>query len=63
MGKKKATAKGINASTKDEVITHEDYITSLFQKEQIIHKMMRIAQEKHKLYTVKIEKQEMDNKG
>ena len=56
VGKKKATAKGINASTKDEVITHEDYITSLFQKEQMIHKMMRIDQEKYKLYTVEIEK-------
>ena len=57
-GDKKATAKGINISTKNE-ITHEDYKTSLFQKQQFRHKMMRIAQEKHKLFTVEIEKKSL----
>jgi hypothetical protein len=58
-GDKKATAKGINKNTKDDVLTHQNYKDSLFNMQQMTHKMVRIAQEKHKLYTVEIEKKSL----
>ena len=58
-GDKKATAKGINKNTKDDVLTHQNYKDSLFNQQQMTHTMVRIAQEKHKLYTMEIEKKSL----
>ena len=58
-GDKKAKAKGINKNTKDDVLTHQNYKDSLFNQQQMTHTMVRIAQEKHKLYTMEIEKKSL----
>ena len=58
-GDKKATAKGINANVKDDVLTHQDYKTSLFEKQQFTNKMPRIQAEKHQLYTIELEKKSL----
>ena len=55
-GGKKATAKGINRNIKDEIITHNDYKNSLFNKEQMTHKMTSIQQESHQIFTMEMEK-------
>ena len=59
-GGKKATAKGINGNVKNEVLTHDDYKTSLFNKQQFTHKMTRIQQESHQLYTMELEKKSLN---
>ena len=58
-GDKKATAKGINRTVKDDVLTHQDYKTSLFNKQQFTNTMARIQAEKHQLYTMEIEKKSL----
>ena len=58
-GEKKATAKGIDGNVKDDILTHQDYKTSLFEKQQFTNKMMRIQHEKHQLYTMEIEKKSL----
>ena len=58
-GDKKATAKGINANVKNDVLTHQDYKTSLFEKQQFTNKMPRIQAEKHQLYTIELEKKSL----
>ena len=58
-GSKKATAKGINANVKNDVLTHDDYKDSLFNKQQFTHKMTRIQQESHQLYTMELEKKSL----
>ena len=58
-GDKKATAKGINKNTKDDVLTHQNYKDSLFNQQQMTHTMVRIAQERHQLYTMEIEKKSL----
>ena len=60
VGDKKATAKGINRVTKDEVLSHQDYKDSLMLRQQMTNKMMRIQQTNHKLYTVEIEKKSLN---
>ena len=37
---------------KDDVLTHQDYKTSLFKKQQFTNKMTKIQHEKHELYTM-----------
>ena len=59
-GEKKATAKGINRSVKDDILTHQDYKTSLFEKQQFTNKMVRIQHEKHELYTMEQEKKSLN---
>merc|ERR1711895_236149 len=58
-GDKKATAKGINANVKDDILTHGDYKTSLFQEIQFTNTMPRIQAEKHQLYTLELEKKSL----
>ena len=48
----KSTAKGVLKCVKDNVLTHEDYCECLFQKREMRHKMTKIMQENHELYTV-----------
>ena len=59
-GEKKATAKGINGNVKDDILTHQDYKTSLFEKQQFTNKMVRIQHEKHELYTMEQEKKSLN---
>ena len=58
-GWKNATAKGIDGRVKNEIITHNDYKQSLFNKQQFTHKWSGIQQEKHELYTVEVEKKSL----
>ena len=53
-GGKKNTGKEIIGYVKNEVLTHDDYKTSLFNKQQFTHKKTRIQQESHKLYTMEL---------
>ena len=48
----KKTAKGILTIVKEKEIHHEDYKTTLFIEEQMMHKQTRIAQKEHELFTV-----------
>ena len=59
-GGKKATAKGINGYVKIDVLTHDDYKSSLFNKQQFTHKMTRIQQESHQFYTMELEKKSLN---
>ena len=58
-GSKKAACKGIDESVKNEVLTHNDFKTSLHQEIQYTNEMVRIQQENHKIFTVKIEKKSL----
>ena len=58
-GAKKATAKGVDRKVRNEDLSHQDYKQSLFGEQQFTHNMVRIAQEKHKLYTVEMEKKSL----
>ena len=58
-GAKKATAKGADRKVRDEHLSHQEYKQSLFGEQQFTHSMVRIAQEKHKLYTVEMEKKSL----
>jgi hypothetical protein len=51
-GQCKSTAKGVLKCVKDNVLTHEDYCECLFQKREMRHKMTKIMQENHEMYTV-----------
>ena len=51
-GKVKKTAKGILTVVKEKNITHEMYKECIFTKKQMIHKMTRIINQEHQLYTV-----------
>ena len=41
---------------KEKEIRHEDYKTTLFSAEQMMHKQTRIVQKEHELFTVETEK-------
>ena len=58
-GTKKAACKGIDEIVKNEVLTHNDFKTSLHQEIQYTNQMVRIQQENHKNFTVKIEKKSL----
>ena len=60
IGLKKAAAKGINENVKEEIMTHQDYKQSLFEKFQRLDKMRRIQNKDHQLYTVEIEKRSLN---
>ena len=44
---------------RDEHLSHQDYKQSLFEEQQFTHNMVRITQEKHKLYTIEMEKKSL----
>ena len=52
----KKTAKGILTIVKEKEIRHEDYKTTLFSAEQMMHKQTRIVQKEHELFTVETKK-------
>ena len=52
----KKTAKGILKIVKEKEIRHEDYKTTLFSAEQMMHKQTRIVQKEHELFTVETKK-------
>lgn len=58
-GRKKATAKGVNKSVRDDLLTHQDYKNSLFNQTVREDKMTRIINKDHKLFTVEIEKKSL----
>ena len=58
-GAKKATAKGVDRKVRDEYLSHQDYKQSLFGEQEFTNNMVRIVQEKHKLYTVEMEKKSL----
>ena len=41
---------------KEKEIRHEDYKTTLFSAEQMMHKQTRIVQKEHELFTVEAKK-------
>ena len=47
--KNKKTAKGILTIVKEKEIRHEDYKTTLFSAEPMMHKQTRIVQKEHEL--------------
>ena len=53
------TAKGIKKNIVKNVIRHEDYKNSLFNKTQIFHKMKTIRSEKHEIYSIEINKKSL----
>ena len=55
-GMNKKTAKGVITQVKNHQITHEDFKTSLFEKKQFMHTGFKIVQDRHKLYTVDVNK-------
>ena len=50
------TAKGILTIVKEKEIRHEDFRTTLFPEEQMVHKQTRIVQKEHALLTVEAKK-------
>ena len=58
-GRKKATAKEVNKSVRDDLLTHQDYKNSLFNQTVREDKMTRIINKDHKLFTVEIEKKSL----
>ena len=58
-GEKKAACKGIDKKVKEEELTHKDFKDSLHQELQYTNEMVRIQQEKHKIFTVKMEKKSL----
>ena len=44
---------------RDEYLSHQDYKQSLFGEQEFTNNMVRIVQEKHKLYTVEMEKKSL----
>ena len=55
-GKEKKTAKGVKKSVVQNVITHEDYKSTLFEKTSQTHSMTQIRSYGHELYTVRLNK-------
>ena len=55
-GIEKKTAKGIKKCVVRNIITHEDYKSTLLQKASQTHTMMQIRSFGHQLYTVKLNK-------
>jgi hypothetical protein len=55
-GKCKKTGKGILTVVKDKVITHVDYKQCLFGKKQMRHKMTKIMQKEHEMFTADLVK-------
>ena len=45
---------------KNDILIHDDYKDSLFNKQQFTHKMTRIQPEKHQLFTMEIEKKSLN---
>ena len=52
----KKTARGILTIVKEKEIRHEDFRTTLFPEEQMVHKQTRIVQKEHALLTVEAKK-------
>merc|ERR1712243_132569 len=52
----KMRAKGVIKTVTKDQIKHEDYRTSLFEKQQFKHTGTKIMQRKHQLYTADITK-------
>ena len=50
-GKSKAACKGVNTAVKNEVLRHQDYKNTLFNREIKEDKMMRIMQDERNLFT------------
>ena len=55
-GANKKTAKGVITQVKNELITHEDFKTSLFEKKTFIHTGTKIVQDMHQLCTANVTK-------
>ena len=55
-GMTKKTGKGILTVVKDKEITHKNYKDTLFGKKQMRHKMTKIMQKDHEMYTAEIMK-------
>ena len=55
-GQTKKTAKGVSRRVKDEVIMHEDYKETLFEKLAMKHTQVRILQKEHELFTSEVVK-------
>ena len=55
-GSTKKTGKGILTVVKDKEITHENYKDTLFEKKQMHHKMPKIMQKDHSMYTADVMK-------
>ena len=53
------TAKGIKKNIVKNVIRHEEYKNSQFNKTQIFHKMKTITSEKHEIYSIEINKKSL----
>ena len=55
-GENKKTAKGVINQVKNDLITHEDYKTSLLKKKTFIHTGTKIVQQDHQLFTADVTK-------
>merc|ERR1712030_135512 len=55
-GANKKTAKGVITQVKNDVITHEDFKSSLYEKKKFMHTGTKIVQIKHQLYTTDVTK-------
>ena len=55
-GANKKTAKGVISQVKKDVITHEDFKTSLYQKKTFMHTGTKIMQINHQLVTANVTK-------
>ena len=55
-GANKKTAKGVITQVKNDVITHDDFKSSLYEKKKIMHTGTKIVQIKHQLCTADVTK-------
>ena len=55
-GANKKTAKGVITQVKNDVITHDDFKSSLYEKKKFIHTGTKIVQIKHQLCTADVTK-------
>lgn len=55
-GENKKTAKGVITQVKERQISHEDFLTSLFDRKSFVHTGTKIINDKHKIYTANVSK-------
>ena len=55
-GENKKTAKGVITQVKERQISHEDFLTSLFERKSFVHTGTKIINDKHKIYTANVSK-------